>query len=261
MYCSTCGAKISPGRTDCERCGAHAPLLSPGRGTDGVVTVATCPRCGYRGEGIGYFSRGVHVAGLVMLTLMTAGLMGAGGILYYLARRKHRVCARCGANWGPHGERAAAPRAETVSGDGVRSSGGGEGLHLLAVGLFVIGAIIAVAGIAEAEIGAVLTSLFLLLGGALTLRASRTRREARRARLVSALQLPVLRLAAERGGRLTVTEVSAALGWPLPRAEKVLHSLDDGLRVDSEVTDEGVIVYEFREIRSSLPSSRRDPER
>jgi hypothetical protein len=58
----------------------------------------------------------------------------------------------------------------------------------------------------------------------------------------------VLRLAAEQGGRLTVTEVAAHLGWPMRRAEKILQSLDDGVRVDSEVTDEGVIVYEFREI-------------
>ena len=45
-----------------------------------------------------------------------------------------------------------------------------------------------------------------------------------------------------------MTEVAAALAWPIRRAEKVLHSLDDGWRVNSEVTDEGVIVYEFREL-------------
>jgi hypothetical protein len=32
------------------------------------------------------------------------------------------------------------------------------------------------------------------------------------------------------------------------RAEKVLNSLDDGWRVNSTVTDDGVIVYEFREL-------------
>jgi hypothetical protein len=42
--------------------------------------------------------------------------------------------------------------------------------------------------------------------------------------------------------------VAAELGWTMPRAEKVLDSLEDGIRVCSEVTDEGVIVYEFREI-------------
>ena len=63
-----------------------------------------------------------------------------------------------------------------------------------------------------------------------------------------ALQQPVLRLAGDRGGRLTVTEVASSLGWPLRRAEKVLNSLEDGLRVASTVTDQGVIVYEFREL-------------
>ena len=58
----------------------------------------------------------------------------------------------------------------------------------------------------------------------------------------------MLKLAADHGGRLTVTEVATSLGWTLPRAEKVLESLEDGYRVSSEVTDEGLIVYEFREL-------------
>jgi hypothetical protein len=86
------------------------------------------------------------------------------------------------------------------------------------------------------------------IGGLLLYQAADGERQRRRAALISALQLPVLRLASQRGGRLTVTEVAAELGWTLPRAEKVLRSLDDGVRVDSEVTDEGVIVYQFREL-------------
>jgi CTP-dependent riboflavin kinase len=77
-------------------------------------------------------------------------------------------------------------------------------------------------------------------------------RERRRAALLSSLQPPVLQLAARRGAQLTVTETAAELGWSLRRAEKVLQSLDDGVRVSSEVTDEGVIVYEFRELARSL---------
>ena len=59
----------------------------------------------------------------------------------------------------------------------------------------------------------------------------------------------MLQLDADRGGRLTVSEVAAQLGWTLPRAEKVLNSLEDGYRVSSDVTDEGLIVYDFRELR------------
>ena len=79
--------------------------------------------------------------------------------------------------------------------------------------------------------------------------AANRERQARRAALISSLQLPVLRLAAECEGRLTVSEVATGLGWTMRRAEKVLQSLEDGLRVESEVTDEGVIVYDFRELR------------
>jgi hypothetical protein len=75
-------------------------------------------------------------------------------------------------------------------------------------------------------------------------RASEVRRQA----LIASLQTPVLKLAAERGGKLTVTDVAAYLNWPLHRAEKILNSLDDGWRVSSDITDDGVIVYEFREL-------------
>lgn len=77
--------------------------------------------------------------------------------------------------------------------------------------------------------------------------ANRSRKERRRA-LVAQLQLPVLKLAAREQGRLTVTQVATALGWPLARAEKILQSLDDGWRVNSVITDAGVLVYEFREL-------------
>lgn len=61
------------------------------------------------------------------------------------------------------------------------------------------------------------------------------------------MQLEVLKLARE-DGRLTVTEVASRLHWPMDRAAAVLDSLDDGLRVASEPSAEGVIVYEFREL-------------
>ena len=112
----------------------------------------------------------------------------------------------------------------------------------------VLAAILMTVGIAELE---AVPALFGALagGGAFMLhRTARAQREARRAALLSQLQLPVLKFAAERGGRLTVTEVAAHLGWTLPRAEKVLESLEDGYRVSSDVTNEGVIVYEFLEL-------------
>ena len=63
------------------------------------------------------------------------------------------------------------------------------------------------------------------------------------------LQRRVLLHATEQGGTLTVTEVAASLDLSLAAAEGVLDSMDDGLRVRSEVTNEGIIVYEFPELR------------
>jgi hypothetical protein len=81
-------------------------------------------------------------------------------------------------------------------------------------------------------------------------RSAATARDERRQRIITALQRPVLRLAADHAGVLTATTVAAELGWSLVRARKILDSLElsDELRVSSEVTDEGVIVYEFREL-------------
>ena len=63
------------------------------------------------------------------------------------------------------------------------------------------------------------------------------------------LQRRVLLLATEKEGTLTVTEVAASLDLSLSAAEGVLDGMDDGLRVRSDVTDEGIIVYEFPELR------------
>ena len=48
---------------------------------------------------------------------------------------------------------------------------------------------------------------------------------------------------------MTVTGVAASLNLSLSAAEEVLDGMDDGLRVRSEVTNEGIIVYEFLELR------------
>ena len=66
--------------------------------------------------------------------------------------------------------------------------------------------------------------------------------------ILQGLQREVLRLATARGGTLTVTEVAAELNLSLPAAEKVLTAMDDGFRVRSEISNEGVIYYEFPEV-------------
>ena len=61
-------------------------------------------------------------------------------------------------------------------------------------------------------------------------------------------QLAVLKLAEAEDGQLTVTEVAAKLGWSLDDAAATLRSLDDGLRVTTTLTDEGIILYDFPEL-------------
>jgi hypothetical protein len=262
MYCSTCGALVPPGRAACDTCGERVGIAArlmqrgPDSGASGYpafrqAALGTCPHCGYRGDGMPYFSRGKHVAGIVVAAMFTSFAMGAGGFAYYLLRREHRVCPRCGSNWGPRGQYALVQR-DSGEGSGSmpaplmhmrESSKGTWGIILMLMGLLM-----AIGAIVGGEIPPLLFATALGAGGYLLHRAAETDREARRAAMISSLQLPVLQLAAERKGRLTVTEVAAELGWTLPRAEKVLNSLDDGYRVNSEVTDEGLIVYEFREL-------------
>jgi hypothetical protein len=62
------------------------------------------------------------------------------------------------------------------------------------------------------------------------------------------LQHEVIALAFDHDGVLTVTDVVADLNYTIKLAEQVLSSLEDGVRITSNVTDEGIIVYEFREV-------------
>ncbi|MEX2442523.1 MAG: hypothetical protein WD492_02875 [Alkalispirochaeta sp.] len=57
----------------------------------------------------------------------------------------------------------------------------------------------------------------------------------------------VFRLARRFGGRITVSDLIAEMGVSGPIAERMLERLVDGVRVAMEVSDNGVIVYEFRE--------------
>jgi ribosomal protein S27AE len=267
MYCSTCGAFVAEHRERCTECGTPVrrdrlgetrPVARYGREDRRYVlerSIGVCPRCSYQGEGISYFSRGIHALALAGITLMTGAAMGAGGLIYFLMRREHRVCPRCGMSWGRHGEQSLRPTRAGATvmriASRVPSPAYESTRRTWSVVLLVVAVMLLIGGIATAEFSALAFGAAAGAGGWLLHRSANQAREERRAALIAELQLEVLRLARERGGRLTVTEVAAALDWPLRRAEKVLISLDDGLRVDSEVSDEGVIVYEFREVLHS----------
>jgi hypothetical protein len=252
MRCSSCGSPVEAGRQACEHCGARRRA---GVAARTAADLPTCPRCGFHGESVSYFSRGLHAGLLFGAALLTIGVLGAGGLVYYLLRRDHQICARCGLDFGAPQERhlltGGTPQAAeqdlfpSTGGEWIRRA---TGITLLALGLFLMVASFGAGELAGLALGALST-----LGGALLVRAAGRARDERRRQIVGALQRPVLRLAAARGGRLTASTVAAELGWSLARSKKILDSLElsDALRVSSEVTDEGVIVYEFYELLDS----------
>lgn len=212
--------------------------------------VGLCPRCAYYGPGSTFFSRGRNVAKLVGVTVLTSGIIGAGGIAYYLLRRDHRLCPHCGKKWGAMGRRAGAMQfgAMAQPTDVLLGSSEERGARGGALILFIFALVMLAVGMTTLQAAPFVTAAAFAVGGFLAHRAEGTKREERRRALIAALQPAVLSLAGRVGGRLTVTQTAAALRWPLPRAEKVLQSLDDGMRVDSTVSDAGVIVYDFREV-------------
>ena len=260
MYCSTCGSRVAEGRATCQVCGAAAARVAvqapyPQPPAYAGQPMHLCPRCGYRGMSAGYFSRGGHVAALVGLTLATMPIMGAGGLGFFLLRHNHRVCPRCGMHWGPHGLRAmtlsAAGGTTVATGGDAAFPVAGTARRGWAILLLIMAGILLTIGFAEPEFGAVMMGMMAGGGGAMLLKSEKKERERRREAILESLQLPVLQLAGRKAGRLTVTDVATEMGWPMVRAEKVLNSLDDGLRVMSDITDDGVIVYDFVEIRAA----------
>ena len=64
-----------------------------------------------------------------------------------------------------------------------------------------------------------------------------------------AVERGVIAFARVRSGTLTVTDVAAEFDLSLDDAEKVLMGMEDGFRVRSEVTEEGILYYEFPEVK------------
>jgi hypothetical protein len=220
----------------------------------GLDTVRVCPRCGFHGTSVSYFATGAHIVVLLALAVFTSGI---GALIYLLLRGGERLCPQCGLKWGRGGYLApVAPNgSRNEVGPELAGLSDGGGKRGMAWTLWAFAAFMLVVSIGAAEI--VPAMFALLAGGAgyLLHRSGNEARERRREALLQSLQLPVLRLAAQRGGRLTVTQVAQDLGWTLPRAEKVLMSMEDGYRVMGDVTPEGVIVYDFPELMHARPQA------
>lgn len=163
------------------------------------------------------------------------------------------ICPNCGLAWQYYPQ-ALPPAAE---GELPLRPGGEEGpplphggllRRIFGVGLVLVATVLVVAGIVEGTPEAIVTGSIMGATGTGSfwwgLRALNERRKA----LMQRLQRRVLQLARHRGGTLTVTEVAADLSLSLPAAEKVMISMDDGFRVRSEISKEGVLYYEFPEV-------------
>ena len=193
---------------------------------------------------------------LIGVSLFTYGL---GGLAYWFARRKHRICPQCGlglenaAVLGPGSGRA--PALGGVVGTGPQFGADEElprrGItrRVIGVGMVLAAALMISIGFVEFELAAVAAGSVLGAGGTGTIWWGLKARQDRRRALMTRLQRRVLLLATEKGGTLTVTEVAASLNLSLAAAESVLEGMDDGLRVRSDVTNQGIIVYEFPEVR------------
>jgi len=191
------------------------------------------------------------VALLIGVFFFTYGL---GSLIYWLARRKHLICPRCGLGWehasrslaltGPEPERQMA-RAED---DPPLPSGGGV-RRVLGVVMVLLATLFVVMGFVEAEAAMVAFGGILGASGSLGFYWGWNAQQERRKAVMHGLQRRILQLATVKGGTLTVTEVAAELNLSMPAAEKILISMDDGFRVRSEISREGILYYEFPEVR------------
>ena len=265
LRCTTCGAALEPPARRCTTCGEENPA---GRA---LTWVRSCPRCGYQGYGEHYFSKIQHVALLVVLGLVTSGI---GALIYWLMRFQHRLCPRCGLNWRhasyralPHPDASPGYRAgdealaaygdpsaptkflppEDRSVQGWLRIGGGALLGFMGTGWISAGAM--VFGMGSMPL-VMLAGGTAAVGGGAALIWSGIKRLRWRRGSPRQLQRGILRLASQRGGRLTASEVAVYMDLSPEVAKKLLDGmeLEDSQRVGSDVTDEGVIVYEFPEL-------------
>jgi hypothetical protein len=196
-----------------------------------------------------YFRRAGHVGLLIAASFFYA----LPGLVYWLSRRKHLICPRCGLDW-EHSSRALAvvgPDTERrlieEEPDAPLPSAGLK-RRVLGVTMVLLATFLVLIGFVEAELAAAAVGSVVGAGGSLTFYWGWQGLQERRKALMQGLQRKILKLASMKGGTLTVTQVAADLNLAIPAAEKILNELDDGFRVRSEISAEGVIYYEFPEL-------------
>lgn len=198
-----------------------------------------------------YFSRPGHIAVLAGLSIFTYGI---GGLTYWLVTRNRRICPSCGLGWESSTRLLNPPAGATVPQLIPPESpktlpGSGIGRRVLGVMALLVAALMIVIGAIELEAAMIGVGGVMGAGGSLSFLWGYSALQNRRKALLKGMERRVLMLAQQRGGQLTVTEVAADLDLSMQAAEKVLMEMDDGFRIRSEVTDDGLLLYEFPELK------------
>jgi len=214
---------------------------------------------------------------MALLAAATLFTYGVGGVVYWLLKRTDQICPSCGLSWErarPLGEELRDPEGESRRFEPGSASSPGlprpadaspaslRGIPGSGIGRRVMGALIALMGLLIVGIGmAELEVVLLVVGGVTGLTGALTfgwgwkSLQQRREAIMQRMQRRVLHLARARSGRLTATDVATELDLTLNSAERVLLSLDDGFRIRSDVTDEGILVFEFPELQLGAPGN------
>ncbi len=208
------------------------------------MTPGPCPSCGAQAKVVGFFDRSGNQAKRAVL-----------GSDFERANAHRLVCDACGADRTPPG---AGPPPESIgdarSGSALQAIGGAA-WRTTAIAAMMLGGLgvvmgVAIGGAAGIAI-AILGGLFGAgVGGLLWARGSASKQAAKE-RFGAAREHAILDLAEKRGGRLTATEVARALRISVGEADAALTAMADGSRVSAEVSDDGVVVYDFRELRAA----------
>ena len=225
----------------------------------GVPVSDTCPHCKATARAIPYYERagnalrrsfdgGVHEGELVCDACGgPRGHLGAGGGAL--------PSSGPAAELGAAGRSAALSRASAgaLRGFGIASIGLGA-LFALALGASGLGAVgLVAAAIVAAAGGGV---------GVLSIRGAGRRLADAKARLQAATEKALLAAATDsKDHALTATEAARALGIGVDEADKALTAMADGSRVSAEIDPDGIIRYEFRELRAALAEAEADKVR